>query len=97
MRVKAPLQYPYVVEPLDDEWIVLFVRSDHPHQVAAFCSREDAMAFVTEKNRDWAIEHDAFLETRALLARVRERAAPRPSSVALAWLRKRLKALLRLP
>lgn len=91
------LQYPYVVEPFEDGWMVLFVRTDRPYRIAEFDSRADALTFVRQKNREWALEHDAWLEATALLSRVRGRAAPHPFSVALASLRKRLKALLRLP
>lgn len=95
--MNVTLQYPYVVEPFQDGWEVLFVRTDRPYRVAEFYSRADALNFVNKKNRDWTLEHDAMLEATALISRVRGRAAPHPFSVALASLRKRLRALLRLP
>lgn len=90
-------QYPFVVEPVADGWLILFVRTDRPEQVAWFETREEAFVHMRAFNRRWWQELHALDEARELIERVRETSAPRPSGGARASLWTRLKAVLRLP
>ena len=89
-------QYPFVVEPLEDRWLVLFIRTDRPFRVAEFDEREQAFIHMRSLNKGWWTELHALTETRLLLERVRETSAPRLASDAPASLWQRVKAVLRL-
>jgi hypothetical protein len=89
-------QYPFVVEPIEDRWQVLFVRTDRPFRVAEFDEREQAFSHMRSLNKDWWAELHALTETRLLLLRVQEKAASQPSATAGASLWRRLKVALRL-
>lgn len=84
------VHYPYVVEPVQDCWEVLFVDTDRPHRVALLDERTQAVAEADRLNHLW---WSSFRESQRLLAQIAGRAAPLPFSTSRASLWKRLKAL----
>lgn len=94
---RSRAQYPFVVEPVEDRWLVLFVRTERPFRVAEFDEREQAFSHMRSLNKGWWAELHALTETRLLLERVRETSALQHASNAPASLWQRVKAILRLP
>jgi len=82
--------WPYVTMPTHGRWEVLFVDTKRPYRVALFEDELEANTEAIRLNHLWWL---SLKESRELLERVRERAFPRPSSVARASLWTRLKAL----
>lgn len=89
---KTRVHYPYVVEPVQDYWEVLFVDTDRPYRVALLEERVEAIAQADRLNHLW---WSSLRESQRLLGRIAEKVAPRPSSAVRASLWTRLKALWR--
>ena len=93
---KSRAQYPYVVEPLLDGWVVLFVRSARPSRVAEFDKREDAFRHIRHLNRQWWLETHALDQARSVIAAAQETSALHHASASRASLWTRVKTALRL-
>ena len=88
------VHYPYVVEPVQDCWEVLFVETDRPYRTALFYERTEAIVEADRLNHLW---WSSLRESQRLLGQIAEKAALQPSSASRASLWTRVKALWHLP
>ena len=90
---QTKLQYPYLVEHLDDGWAVVFTDTKYPHRVGEFDDRMEAFAHASRLNESYWSQVRASDLARSLIAATSERHEPPASEGVYARLKTRLKAL----
>lgn len=86
LQRRLRMNYPYVVEQIDDRWRVLRTDNDRPFVVAEFDDRERAYGRMSVLNHDWVMEDHALMEAKLLLADVaRKASAQHAATVGASW------------